>query len=141
MDISPFMNFELCSIMREHRYYSVTSLCEVLYGNTASVVKKIEKYLHEEQNCFYVGFDFDFFSKLAKSASIAESYKDDEDQLWISIEVLLHVINAVKKGQKGRKEYLLTGKKASNLRNDILEHIVHLKESSGIGHWKMYFES
>lgn len=131
MDTSPFMNFELCSIMRERRYYSVTSLCEVLYGNPASVVEKIEKYLQEEQNCFYVGFDFDYFSKLAKSALIMESYRDDEERLWISNEVLLHIINAVKKGQKGRKKYLLTGKKASSLRNDILERIVDLNESSG----------
>jgi len=131
MDTSCFMNFKLSSIMRECKYYSVISLCEVLHGNGTSNVDKIEKYLLEEQNSFFLGSDFEYFSKLAKSASIVISSEDDGNHLWISIEVLLHVITAVKKGERGRKEYLLTGKKAIELRNAILECIVDLKKPAG----------
>lgn len=130
MDTSWFMNYELSSIVRECKYYSITSFCEALHRNAASNVEKIEKYLLEEQNCFYLGSDFEYFSKLAKSAGIAAS-SDDGNHLWISIEVLLHIITSVKKGKKGRKEYLLTGKMAAELRTAILESIAVLKESAG----------
>jgi hypothetical protein len=131
MDTSHFMNFEICSIMRDCKYYSLTSLCEVLDGKAASNVEKIEKYLHSNQNSFFLGSDFEYFSKLAKSASFEVSSGDDANCLWVSIEVLLHVITAVKKGDRGRKEYLLTGKKAIELRNALFEYIVDSKVPAG----------
>ena len=134
------MNFELSSIMRECKYYSILSLCEVLHGNATSNMDKIEKYLLEEQNSFFLGSDFEYFSKLAKSASIVVSSEDDGNHLWISTEVLLHIITAVKKGERGRKEYLLTGKKAIELRNAIFECIVGLEESAG-NHMKKYIQN
>lgn len=109
MDTSWFMNYELSSIVRECKYYSITSFCEALHRNAASNVEKIEKYLLEEQNCFYLGSDFEYFSKLAKSAGIAAS-SDDGNHLWISIEVLLHIITYLKKGKKGRRNTCLLGK-------------------------------
>ena len=140
MNTSCFMNFELSSIMRECKYYSILSLCEVLHGNATSNMDKIEKYLLEEQNSFFLGSDFEYFSKLAKSASIVVSSEDDGNHLWISTEVLLHIITAVKKGERGRKEYLLTGKKAIELRNAIFECIVGLEESAG-NHMKKYIQN
>lgn len=130
METSKFMNFELKSIMREYQYYSVTSLCNVLHINDAEMVEKIEKYLLEEQNSFFLGSDFEYFSKLAKSASIMAS-SEAGHHLWISSEVLLHIITAVKKGDKGRKKYLLPGRIAIELRNAIFKCILDSKESAG----------
>jgi hypothetical protein len=132
MDTSCFLDFEFKCIMRERKYYSLLSLCEVISGNISRIMEKIEQYLLHEQNCFFVGSDFEYFLQLAKSASIKASSQTDRDCLWVSIEVLLHLITAVKKGGRGRKEYLLTGKSAIELRNEILHRIVVLKETAGI---------
>lgn len=140
METSVFLNFELDSIIREAKYYSVPSLCEVLYGSAAKNVAKIEKYLLEEQNNFYLGSDFEYFEKLAKSASIATTSDDDGKQLWISIEVLLHVITSVKKGARGRKEYLLSGKMASDLRKAVFELIAVSKTTGTLFIVTFHFE-